>query len=286
MSFELGVGKKQNRQGRVELSVRFRLGKIDYQAKTNLWISPAFVKTEKYVSSKGKPSTRLVLTSSRTKTEEAVHADEVIVLWSRLLTYIVSEYIRLKETSNPFQSHTRKQGYLTIRRSLLRYEIYRQITNPRFLLTIEAVDENLLKDFENFQINEHKLVEEFPQLSATEETNARVGEKSLNTISVLLRPYSIGRLTIVVCHIIRLLNSRWDNALMARHIILLLMNANDWKSMISAIHQEMKYSATYSYSTAALAVGSLTCLLSQRATSSTANFTMWQERQKRDDLKP
>ena len=77
MSFELGVGKKQNRQGRVELSVRFRLGKIDYQAKTNLWISPAFVKTEKYVSSKGKPSTRLVLTSSRTKTEEAVNADEV-----------------------------------------------------------------------------------------------------------------------------------------------------------------------------------------------------------------
>ena len=80
MSFELGVGKKQNRQGRVELSVRFRLGKIDYQAKTNLWISPAFVKTEKYVSSKGKPSTRLVLTSSRTKTEEAVNADEVKVL--------------------------------------------------------------------------------------------------------------------------------------------------------------------------------------------------------------
>ena len=220
MSFELGVGKKQNRQGRVELSVRFRLGKIDYQAKTNLWISPAFVKTEKYVSSKGKQSTRLVLTSSRTKTEEAVNADEVKELWSRLLTYIESEYIRmngadidktwlpetikafhktlapevpqstfiiliddfLKETSTPFHSHTRKQGYLTIRRSLLRYEIYRQITNPRFLLTIEAVDENLLKDFENFQINEHKLVEEFPQLSATEDTNARVGEKSLNTI--------------------------------------------------------------------------------------------------------
>ncbi|MGN0232232.1 MAG: hypothetical protein ACI4A8_08515, partial [Muribaculaceae bacterium] len=160
MSFELGVGKKQNRQGRVELSVRFRLGKIDYQAKTNLWISPMFVKTEKYVSSKGKPSTRLVLTSSRTKTEEAVNADEVKELYSRLLTYIEREYIRmngadidktwlpetikafhktlapevpqstfiiliddfLKETSTPFQSHTRKQGYLTIRRSLLRYE--------------------------------------------------------------------------------------------------------------------------------------------------------------------
>ena len=77
MSFELCAGKKQNREGRVELSVRFRLGKIDMQARTNLWISPNFIKSEKYISSKGRQSVRLVLTTSRTKTPEAVNADEV-----------------------------------------------------------------------------------------------------------------------------------------------------------------------------------------------------------------
>lgn len=69
MSFELGIGKKKNRQGRVELSVRFRLGKIDYQARTNLWIAPSFVKEEKYISPKGRQATRLVLTTSRNKTD-------------------------------------------------------------------------------------------------------------------------------------------------------------------------------------------------------------------------
>lgn len=220
MSFELCAGKKQNREGRVELSVRFRLGKIDMQAKTNLWVSPNFIKSEKYTSAKGRQSVRLVLTSSRTKTEEAINADEVKATWNNLLTFIESEYIRLKgtaldkswladtidafhksmqpkvpqstfilliddflkETSNVLQSPTRRQAYTIIRRSFLRYEIYRRITNPHFLLTVEAVDENLLKDFENFLIQEHELVEQFPQLSATEETNARVGKKSLNTI--------------------------------------------------------------------------------------------------------
>lgn len=220
MSFELGVGKKPNRQGRVELSVRFRLGKIDYQAKTNLWISSAFVKSEKYVSPKGRQSTRLVLTSSRTKTEEAIHADEIKETWNKLLTYIENEYLRmngaaidktwlpdviqsfhkslepevpqstfillidqfLKETSTPFQAPTRHQAYNIIRRCFLRYEMYRQITNPRFLLTIEAVDEALLKDFENFMLHEIEYVEQYPQLCSTEETKAQVKVKSLNTV--------------------------------------------------------------------------------------------------------
>ena len=77
MSFELCAGKKKNREGRVELSVRFRLGKIDMQARTNLWVSPNFIKSEKYISSKGRQSVRLVLTSSRTKSAEAVNADDV-----------------------------------------------------------------------------------------------------------------------------------------------------------------------------------------------------------------
>lgn len=220
MSFELGIGKKTNRQGRAELSVRFRLGKIDYQAKTNLWIAPSFIKLEKYISPKGRQATRYVITTSRNKTEEAVNADEVKETWNNLLKFIENEYISLngaeidktwlpetilafhkslapeipqstfilliddflKETSTPNQAPTRRQAYVIIRRSFLRYEMYRQITNPRFLLTIEAVDENLLKDFENFLIHEHEIVEEYPQLCETDETKARVGAKSLNTI--------------------------------------------------------------------------------------------------------
>ena len=39
MAFEISTGKKKNSQGRVALSLRFRMGKVDQQAKTNLWIS-------------------------------------------------------------------------------------------------------------------------------------------------------------------------------------------------------------------------------------------------------
>ena len=96
MSFELCAGKKKNREGRVELSVRFRLGKIDMQARTNLWVSPNFIKSEKYISSKGRQSVRLVLTSSRTKSAEAVNADDVKATWNKLLTFIESEYLKMK----------------------------------------------------------------------------------------------------------------------------------------------------------------------------------------------
>ena len=50
MAFEISTGKKKNSQGRVALSLRFRMGKVDQQAKTNLWISPAVMKTEKYIT--------------------------------------------------------------------------------------------------------------------------------------------------------------------------------------------------------------------------------------------
>lgn len=220
MSFELGIGKKKNRQGRVELSVRFRLGKIDFQARTNLWIAPSFVKEEKYISPKGRQATRLVLTSSRTKTEEAVNADEVKDKWNNLLTYIDSEYIRsngtgidknwlpsvisafhkslepevpestflllidefLKETSTPFQAKTRRQAFVIIKRQFIRFEMYKQMTNPRFMLTIEAVDDKLLKEFEDYLIHEHELVVMYPQLISKPEISAQVKVKSLNTI--------------------------------------------------------------------------------------------------------
>lgn len=220
MSFELGVGKKKNRQGRVELSVRFRLGKIDFQARTNLWIAPAFVKEEKYISPKGRQATRLVLTTSRTKTDEAVHADEIKEMWNNLLTYIDGEYIHtngegvdknwlpsviqafhksmepevpkstfiilidefLKETSTPFQAKTRYQAYAILRRQFVRFEMYKQISNPRFLLTIESIDDKLLKEFEDYLIHEHELVEMYPQLVSTPETRANVKKKSMNTI--------------------------------------------------------------------------------------------------------
>lgn len=220
MSFELGIGKKKNRQGRVELSVRFRLGKIDFQARTNLWIAPTFVKEEKYISPKGRQATRLVLTTSRTKTEEAIHADEVKEVWNNLLTYIDEEYIRtngegidknwlpsviqafhkslesvvpestflllidefVKETSTPFQAQTRKQAFVIIKRQFVRFEMYKQMTNPRFLLTIEAVDDKLLKEFEDYLVHEHELVDKYPVLVSTPETKARVNVKSLNTI--------------------------------------------------------------------------------------------------------
>ena len=92
MAFEISTGKKTNSQGRVALSLRFRMGKVDQQAKTNLWISPTMVKTEKYITEKKKEATRLVIVASRNKTTEALHADDVRVKLNNIIGYVEERY--------------------------------------------------------------------------------------------------------------------------------------------------------------------------------------------------
>ena len=48
MTFKLYICKKMNSRGNVEISLRFRHGKIDQQSCTNLWIKPIFVVMGKF----------------------------------------------------------------------------------------------------------------------------------------------------------------------------------------------------------------------------------------------
>ena len=106
MAFEISTGKKQNSQGRVAVSLRFRIGKIDQQAKTNLWVSPAMVKTEKYITEKNKKATRLVLVSSRNKTPEAVNADDVRTRLKQIMGFVEERY-------NAMRGHAITKGWLS-----------------------------------------------------------------------------------------------------------------------------------------------------------------------------
>ncbi|MDE5988636.1 MAG: site-specific integrase [Duncaniella sp.] len=46
MIFQIYVGKRRNSRGKVELSLRFRCGKVDQQASTNVWVVPEWLGAE------------------------------------------------------------------------------------------------------------------------------------------------------------------------------------------------------------------------------------------------
>ena len=61
MTFKLYICKKMNSRGNVEISLRFRHGKIDQQSCTNLWIKPIFVVRESFADDGGNESSDYVL---------------------------------------------------------------------------------------------------------------------------------------------------------------------------------------------------------------------------------
>ena len=88
MAYEISISKKVDNTGRSELSLRLRLGKIDQQASTHLFVNPQHVRWENYVSSKGRNSKRLVLKTSRLKTDEVQHTENVKKQLDDMLEYI------------------------------------------------------------------------------------------------------------------------------------------------------------------------------------------------------
>mgnify|MGYP000000540562 FL=1 len=222
MAFEISTGKKKNTQGRVALSLRFRMGKVDQQAKTNLWISPAMVKTEKYITEKKKEATRLVIIASRNKTPEALHADDVRVKLNNIIGYVEEQYNLMRGREIPkgwlaevidcfyreesakssngatfFQlydeylaatdiehaSNSRKMTYVVQRKSLVRFQNFKRITNPSFNLTIEGFGIMVLREYEDFLRNEHIYVHTFPQILKGAPLEINLRAKSQNVIT-------------------------------------------------------------------------------------------------------
>ena len=88
MAYEISISKKTANTGRSELSLRLRLGKVDQQASTHLYVNPQHVRWENYVSSKGRKSKRLVLKISRLKTDEVQHTEDVKKQLDEMLEFV------------------------------------------------------------------------------------------------------------------------------------------------------------------------------------------------------
>lgn len=222
MAFEISTSKKKNSQGRVSISLRFRMGKVDQQAKTNLWISPTMVKTEKYITEKRKEATRLVIIASRNKTPEALHADDVRVKLNNIISYVESAYNHMRGREIPkgwlsevidafyreesyksstgatfFQlydeylaatdiehtSASRRSCYEVQRKSLVRFQNFKRLTQPNFNLTIEGFGITVLREYEDFLRNEHIYIHTFPQILKGAPLQLNLRQKSQNAVS-------------------------------------------------------------------------------------------------------
>lgn len=198
--------------GRSEIKLRLRLGRIDQQAPTHLFVNPQHVRWETYVSSKRRTSKRLVLLSSRNKTTEVLHTAEGKERLERLIEYLdaciqseglekiergwlathVDECIIAQEkaeadANKPIRkprkpkepsffeyydkfvasreiSVSRQRHLNVVRRILMRFELYKQLLQPKFKLELNEIDESLLAELEEYVKNEHHLLRRFPKI--------------------------------------------------------------------------------------------------------------------------
>ena len=231
MAYELSISKKINNEGRSEIQLRLRLGKIDQQASTKMFVSPQHVRKETYISSKGRQSKRLVLTVSRNKTPEVQHTAEVKELIDQMIAHIdkritadgmenitkgwlaeqIDGYYKALEQAKAeenkkeykprkpkapsfFDTYTtfissreislsRQRHLKVIYRTLRRFELHRQLLNPKFKLTLDGVDESLLHDLEFYIRNEHELLKQFPKIIKEVPESRFPGERGQNTIN-------------------------------------------------------------------------------------------------------
>ena len=231
MAYELSISKKMNNEGRSELQLRLRLGKIDQQAATRIFVNPQHVRTEHYLSSRGRKSKRLVLSVSRTKTPEVEHTAKMRGCVEQLMEYVdsrisadgmdniskgwlamqIDSYYKAQEEAlaeenkkehkprkpkapsffdiynNFISSHeislSRQRHLKVIYRTLMRFELYRQLLNPKFKLTLDGFDELLLHDLENYIRNEHELLLQFPMIIKQVPESRFPGQRGQNTIN-------------------------------------------------------------------------------------------------------
>lgn len=225
MAYEISISKKTDNTGRSELSLRLRLGKVDQQASTHLFVNPQHVRWENYVSSKGRKSKRLVLKISRLKTDEVQHTEDVKKQLDDLLEFIdnklqstgankvgkgwlaqqIDEFMNPKkedeneEAVEPKKlsffelfdlfldkreiSQGKKNQYKVFRRILQRYELYKQLLYPKFVLSLDTLDENGIEEIGDYIKKEYKLLEKFPNIIEAVSESRKPGARGQNTVN-------------------------------------------------------------------------------------------------------
>ena len=225
MAYEISISKRIDNTGRAELSLRLRLGKVDQQASTHLFVNPQHLRWENYVSSKGRKSKRLVLKTSRLKTDEVQHTDEVKKQLDDMLEFIdnnlqqigannvgkgwlaqqIDNFINPHEEkvdsdeSKPKQmsffemfdvflekreiSQGKKNQYKVFRRILQRYEMYKQLLDPKFKLSLDTLDGNGIEEIGAYIKKEYKLLEKFPNIIEAVNESRQPGPRGQNTVN-------------------------------------------------------------------------------------------------------
>lgn len=225
MAYEISISKKVDNTGRSELSLRLRLGKIDQQASTHLFVNPQHVRWENYVSSKGRKSKRLVLKISRLKTDEVQHTEEVKKQLDDMLEFIDNNLQQvgannvgkgwlaqqIDDFTNPHDdevdsdeselkqmsffemfdvflekreiSQGKKNQYKVFRRILQRYEMYKQLLDPKFKLSLDTLDGNGIEEIGDYIKKEYKLLEKFPNIIEAVNESRQPGPRGQNTVN-------------------------------------------------------------------------------------------------------
>lgn len=225
MAYEISISKKVDNTGRSELSLRLRLGKIDQQASTHLFVNPQHVRWENYVSSKGRKSKRLVLKISRLKTDEVQHTEDVKKQLDDMLEFIDNNLQQvgannvskgwlaqqIDDFTNPHDdevdsdeselkqmsffeifdvflekreiSQGKKNQYKVFRRILQRYEMYKQLLDPKFKLSLDTLDGNGIEEIGDYIKKEYKLLEKFPNIIEAVNESRQPGPRGQNTVN-------------------------------------------------------------------------------------------------------
>lgn len=215
MIFQVYVGKRPDSRGRVEVSLRFRHGRVDQQAATNLWVLPESVASEEYVSARGRQACRYVFTDEgdvavgelldrmKAYVEECfclVRRKGVGVGWlaDTLACFNASVRPRIEEarsevlelidaymlaTSTVDSSESRRVAYGLMRRSAARFEAFKRLKDGRFKLVAERMDDVCLRDFESFMRQEHLYVKRFPRIAKGVGLEGRTLPKGQNTVN-------------------------------------------------------------------------------------------------------
>ena len=225
MAYEISISKKVDNTGRSELSLRLRLGKIDQQASTHLFVNPQHVRWENYVSSKSRKSKRLVLKTSRLKTDEVQHTEDVKKQLDDMLEFIDNNLQQvgannvdkgwlaqqIDDFTNPHDdevdsdeselkqmsffemfdvflekreiSQGKKNQYKVFRRILQRYEMYKQLLDPKFKLSLDTLDGNGIEEIGDYIKKEYKLLEKFPNIIEAVNESRQPVPRGQNTVN-------------------------------------------------------------------------------------------------------
>ena len=205
------------------MSIRLRLGGIDQQAATGLRVFAKHVREEKYTSTKGRSSKRLVIAVPRLKNPEAHHSEEMKKQLEELIAFVdqrvleqglnnigkgwlaqtVKSYFaeeaptpQAEETKAPTifdyfdmflenkpQTPGTYRQYMVFYRIFQRFEMYKQVVDPEFHITFSNIDVNLLNELDHYMKHEFKLLKKFPKILKAVPESRMPGERGQNTVN-------------------------------------------------------------------------------------------------------